>query len=115
MAKEAKKELESAEERPAEEPEEEKEAAKEAGKPAEKVGEEAALEILTELKDDSAVDRHLADQLMVFAAVAEGKTSYTTSEITLHQKSNAYVISRFLGDVVKLEGKRVEIKGCGLI
>ncbi|MBO8183199.1 MAG: RNA 3'-terminal phosphate cyclase [Archaeoglobus sp.] len=87
----------------------------ERGKPAEKVGEEAALEILTELKDDSVVDRHLADQLMVFGAVAEGRTSYTTSEITLHQKSNAYVISRFLGDVVKLEGKRVEIKGCGLI
>ena len=43
MAKEAKKELESAEERPAEEPEEEKEAAEEAEKPAEKVDEMEAL------------------------------------------------------------------------
>ena len=85
------------------------------GKPAEKVGEEAVLELLSELKDDGAIDRHLADQLMVFAAVAEGKTAYTTTEISVHQKSNAHVISKFLGDVVKIEGKKIEIKGSGLL
>ncbi len=88
----------------------------EKGKRAEKVGEECAHEILFELKSDSAFDRHLADQIMPFAAVASGETIYTTSEITLHQKSNAYVVNTFLGeDVVKFEGNIVRIKGRGII
>jgi RNA 3'-terminal phosphate cyclase (ATP) len=86
----------------------------EKGKPAERVGEEAAIELLSELKDGS-VDRHLADQLMVFAAVASGKTKYTTTEITLHQRSNAYVISKFLGDIIRIEGRKIEINGSGLL
>jgi RNA 3'-terminal phosphate cyclase (ATP) len=86
----------------------------ERGKPAEKVGEEAAIELVSELKD-GAVDRHLADQLMVLAAVASGKTKYTTTEVTLHQRSNAYVISKFLGDVIRIEGKKIVIEGSGLL
>jgi len=87
----------------------------EKGKRAEKVGEECAREILSEIKSDSAFDRHLADQIMPFAAVAKGETVYTTSEITLHQKSNAYVINSFLGDVVEFEGNTVKIKGVGIL
>ncbi len=70
----------------------------ERGKPAEVVGKEAAEKFYREFSSDAAVDSHLADQLMTFAAVAKGITSYTTTEITLHQKSNAYVINAFLGE-----------------
>ncbi len=87
----------------------------EKGKRAEKVGEECAYEILNELKSDAVFDRHLADQIMPFSAVASGETSYTTSEITLHQKSNAYVINTFLGDVVSFDGNKVRIKGVGIL
>ncbi len=87
----------------------------EKGKRAEKVGEECAQEILKELKSDAAFDRHLADQIMPFSAVASGETFYTTSEVTLHQKSNAYVINEFLGDVVSFEGNVVRIRGVGLL
>ncbi len=87
----------------------------EKGKRAEKVGEECANNILTELKSDAVFDRHLADQIMPFAAVAKGETTYTTSEITLHQKSNAYVINSFLGDVVKFDGNLVRIRGVGIL
>jgi len=87
----------------------------ERGKRAEKVGEEAALNLANELNAGGVVDRHLADQLMVFAAVANGKSSYTTTEVTLHQKSNAYVIEKFLGDVIKFDNRRIEIVGTGLL
>ncbi len=87
----------------------------ERGKRAEKVGEEAASNLTNELRAKGVVDRYLADQLMVFAAVASGKSSYTTTEITLHQKSNAYVIERFLGDVIKFDNRRIEITGMGLL
>ncbi len=87
----------------------------EKGKRAERVGEECAQEILKELKSDASFDRHLADQIMPFSAVASGETFYTTSEVTLHQKSNAYVINEFLGDVVSFEGNGVRIRGVGLL
>jgi len=81
----------------------------ERGKRAEEVGLEAAKEFLLEIKSDSSFDVHLADQLMPFAAVAEGSSSYTTREVTLHQKSNAYVINSFLGEVVRFEGRKIII------
>jgi len=87
----------------------------EKGKRAEKVGEECANNILAELKSDAVFDKHLADQIMPFAAVAKGETVYTTSEVTLHQKSNAYVINTFLGDVIEFDGNHVRVKGVDLL
>jgi RNA 3'-terminal phosphate cyclase (ATP) len=87
----------------------------ERGKRAEKVGVEAAREIIGEINSKACFDRHLADQVMVFAAVAKGRTVYTTSEVTMHQKSSAYVIERFLGKRVEFEGGKVTIDGAGII
>ncbi|RLI74740.1 RNA 3'-phosphate cyclase [Archaeoglobales archaeon] len=89
----------------------------ERGKRAEIVGKEAVNEIAKELESNACFDKHLADQIMPFSAVAKGNTIYTTSEITKHLISNAYVIEKFLGDVVELdeEKKEVKIKGVGLV
>ncbi len=85
----------------------------EKGKRAEVVGKECAEELLRELKREGIFDRHLADQVMPFSAVAEGKTVYTTTEVTKHQISNAYVINKFF-DNVRIEGNKIEIDGVGL-
>ncbi len=85
----------------------------EKGKRAEVVGKECAEEILKELERDGVFDRHLADQIMTFSAVAKGKTIYTTTDVTQHQISNAYVINKFF-DNVKIDGNRIEIDGMGL-
>jgi len=90
----------------------------ERGKRAEVVGEEAARNLLKELESDACFDEFVADQIMPFAVVAKGVTRYTTSKITLHQKSNAYVIKQFLGDdVIEIDEERSEIsiKGAGLL
>ncbi len=81
----------------------------EKGKPAEKVGNEAASHLYEELQSDATFDRHLADQIMSFAAIAHGKTVYTTSKITKHIVSNAYVINKFFENCVKIDGNRIEI------
>ena len=86
----------------------------ERGKRAEIVGREAADELISELRVESAFDRHLADQMMVFGAVAGGSTRYTTSEITSHCRSNAYVIEKFLGDIISFSRNTIEITGTGL-
>lgn len=83
----------------------------EKGKPAERVGEEAAHEILEELNRRGAFDRHLADQVMIPAVVAKGETEYTATEITLHTRSNAYVINSFFDGAAKIEGNTIRING----
>jgi len=89
----------------------------EKGKRAEIVGREAAELLLKEMKSEACFDEFLADQIMPFAAVARGETRYTTSKISMHQRSNAYVINEFLGDVVEFneDRKEVVIRGKGLL
>lgn len=88
----------------------------ERGKRAEVVGREAAERFYIEYSTPGVFDSHLADQLMPFAAAGRGKTVYTTTKITMHQKSNAYVIEKFLEDVIELdEEKRLyRIFGAGI-
>jgi len=88
----------------------------EKGKRAEDVGREAAENFYKEYSRDGVFDYHLADQVMAFAAIAKDKTIYSTTEITLHQISNVYVIEKFLGKVIRInENNRViEISGVGL-
>ncbi|MEW6721677.1 MAG: RNA 3'-terminal phosphate cyclase, partial [Candidatus Micrarchaeota archaeon] len=78
----------------------------EKGKRAEAVAQEA-LDALK--KEDGDVDLHLADQLLVYAALAEGETKYRTSVLSEHLRTNAYVISKFLGRKLALEGKLVAV------
>lgn len=89
----------------------------EKGKKAEKVGKEAANNLLGELDSEGCFDQFLADQLMPFAAVASGETTYTTSKVTLHQKSNSYVIKEFFGPIISIDEskKEINIKGTGIL
>ncbi|MDD5340146.1 MAG: RNA 3'-terminal phosphate cyclase [Candidatus ainarchaeum sp.] len=65
----------------------------EKGKRAETVAQEALDALNAEKK---SVDMHLADQLLVYAALAEGRTSYDTSMMSEHFRTNASVISKFV-------------------
>jgi RNA 3'-terminal phosphate cyclase (ATP) len=78
----------------------------EKGKRAEAVAQEA-LDALNAENGD--VDSHLADQLLIYAALAEGQTAYGTSAFSGHLRTNAYVISRFLDRKIGLEGGRVVV------
>ncbi len=78
----------------------------ERGKRAEVVAQEALDALRAETGE---VDIHLADQLLIYAALAEGETEYSTSAISDHLKTNAYVVSRFLDREISLEGNRVRI------
>ncbi len=72
------------------------------GKAADEVGRDAAKALLSELDSGAAVDRHLADQLIPFMAVAGG--SVLTSAITSHTRSNIYVADHILGVQFEIEG-----------
>lgn len=78
----------------------------ERGKRAEDVSQEAVTELGKETWD---VDRHLADQLLLYAALAQGETSFRTSEITEHFKTNAGVIMKFLDRKIQYSDGNVRI------
>ncbi len=75
------------------------------GKPAEKVAEEAVQEFLKFTRSGAALDRHLADQILLYLALARGPSTFTTEEITGHLTTNIWVIEQFLGPTFQLEGK----------
>lgn len=79
----------------------------ERGKRAEIVAYEAINAIS---KENGDVDAHLSDQLLIYAALAEGKTIYNTSEITNHFKTNQYIISKFLDKSISYENNHVVVE-----
>jgi len=79
----------------------------EKGKRAEVVAQEALNQLNAEKYD---VDKHLADQLLLYAALAEGATSFKTSEITEHFRTNLSVISKFVKRKIDLDGNTVSVE-----
>ncbi len=78
----------------------------EKGKRAEIVAQEALDNINAEKGD---VDSRLADQLLIYAALADGSTAYTTSKETGHLKTNAYIVSKFIEREVATENGKIKI------
>ena len=65
-------------------------------KRAEKVATEACEELLAYVDTGKALDKHLADQLIVPMALAGPGSSFTTCEITQHLLTNIAVVEKFL-------------------
>jgi RNA 3'-terminal phosphate cyclase (ATP) len=76
----------------------------EKGKRAELVAQEA-LDALK--KEDKDVDLHLADQLLVYAAMAAGRTEYRTSSVSGHLRTNASVISEFIARKIAISDEGI--------
>jgi len=66
------------------------------GKKAEEIGKEVALDLINQEKSKACLDKHLADQILPYLALAEGKSHITVSEITNHCKTNIWVIEKFI-------------------
>ncbi|NOZ23955.1 MAG: RNA 3'-terminal phosphate cyclase [Planctomycetes bacterium] len=75
------------------------------GKRAERVADEACAQLLSFLRTEGAVDRFLADQLLVPLSLASGESRFTTERITQHLLTNAEVIRMFLPSEVHIEGE----------
>lgn len=67
----------------------------ELGKPAERVADEAIDEFAKYWRTTAPVDKHLADQLLLFMALAGGKSVIKTSELTQHAITQIWLIERF--------------------
>ena len=65
------------------------------GLPAQKVAQMACEELLSFHKTGAPVDVHLADQLLLPAALASEASQYRVAEISTHLTTNAWVIEQF--------------------
>ena len=88
------------------------------GKKAEKVGEEAAAGLLEYYRRQGCVDPHLADQIVLYLALAKGTSSFTTTDVTAHLRTNLAVIEGFTHSRSRVEGEvgapgRITIEGIG--
>src|SRR3989441_3158133 len=63
----------------------------ERGRPAEVVGEDAAKKLLEELGSGAFLDRHMGDMIVPYAALAEGVSDVSLSQVTLHTVTNVKV------------------------
>jgi len=89
------------------------------GKRAEKVADEACDALLACLDTQATVDEHLADQLLLPLALADGESVYLTPRITGHIRTSMEIIRTFLPaklELEELEGGegRIRIEGAGL-
>ena len=74
---------------------------------AEKVS-QTAIDSLKE-EGDVDVDHNLADQLLIYSALA-GKTSFKTSHISKHTETNMHIIEKFLGNQFSVDGNVVKVE-----
>ncbi len=77
----------------------------ERGKPAEQVAEEAGRDFLRWWQSGATVEMHLADQLILPLALADGPSSFTTCRVTQHLLTNAWVVRSFLPVQVEVAGE----------
>ncbi len=85
----------------------------ERGMRAEVVGERAADDLVKALKSNAALDKYMADQILVFLALAKGKSRVRVEEITEHCRTNISVIEEILPVEFKTNEKIIEIEGIG--
>jgi len=67
------------------------------GKRAEKVAEEACQEFIQYHDSGRALDKHLADQLILPMSLATAQSGFTTCEVTQHLLTNVGVVQRLMG------------------
>lgn len=91
----------------------------ERGKPAEKVGQELAENFLLGLKNKAPIDKYLGDQLIIYMALAKGRSQIQVEELTAHTLSSIYVSTVITGARFHIEGKKgspatIKCKGVGV-
>jgi len=92
----------------------------ELGKPAEKVADEAVDDFAEYWRTDAPVDKHLADQLVLFMALADGKSVIKTSALTQHTLTHIWVIEQFLPVRFEVQGNlgepaTISVEGLGFL
>ncbi len=83
------------------------------GRRSEEIARFVVSSLLEDLATGATTDRHLADQLILFAALAEGSTQYRIPMMTDHIQSNLWLVGEILGVKSEQAGNLLTIHGIG--
>ena len=84
------------------------------GRSAEEIGQGVAKNLLEDLDSGATADRFTADQIIIYAALADGESEYIIPRMTEHIESNLWIIQDILGAEIYIKGNNLKIKGVGL-
>lgn len=80
---------------------------------AESIGQHVAQQLLDDLATGATVDRFAADQIIPFAALAEGESRFLIPTVTDHVLTSLWLAEEFLGAQVKIDGQQLTVNGVG--
>ncbi len=87
-----------------------------AGEPrrtSEDIGRYVAERLVEDLSAGATVDRYLADQLILYAALADGVSQYRIPRLTEHVETNLWLVESILGAKTGVAQNLVRIQGIG--
>jgi len=87
-----------------------------AGKPgrtSEDIGKYLAKSLIEDLATGATVDCYLADQLIFYAALADGVSQYRIPRLTEHVETNLWLVESMLGAKTEVNKNMVTIQGIG--
>ena len=85
-----------------------------AGEPrrtSEDIGRYVAVNLAEDLATAATVDRYLADQLIFYAALADGVSEYRIPRLTEHVETNLWLVETILGARTEVNENLVKIQG----
>ena len=77
------------------------------GRSSEEIGRYVAETLLEDIEAGATVDRYLADQVILFAALAHGTSEYLIPRMTDHVDTNLWLVEQF-GARTDVEGQRAD-------
>lgn len=80
---------------------------------AESIGKHVAHQLLEELETSATLDRFAADQIIPFAALAEGESRVVMASVTDHVQTCAWLAEVFFDARVRIDDRHMMIQGIG--
>jgi RNA 3'-terminal phosphate cyclase (ATP) len=83
------------------------------GRRSEDIGRFVARQLLADYQTGASLDRFAADQIIPFAALAEGTSTFWMPAVTDHVQTAAWLARLFFGAKTQMNDQHVEIQGSG--
>jgi RNA 3'-terminal phosphate cyclase len=83
------------------------------GRTSEAIGRSVAAQLLDDLKSGATLDRWGADQIIPFAALADGESHFRIPWLTDHVTSNSWLVEKFLGARIAVREPDLVVTGIG--
>ena len=83
------------------------------GRSSEDMARATVEDLMEDIHTGATTDRHLADQVILFGALAAGRTEYVIPRLTDHVESNLWLVEEIMGARTRIVEHLLQIEGIG--